>query len=230
MEFFAHLYDTLRHLSPEKLNEFMGYVGPGKLYAVLFLIIFCETGLVVLPFLPGDSLLFAIGAVGADASSPINLPLVAVMLVLAALTGDNTNYWIGRRIGPAVFKGETSRLLNKKHLAHAQAFYEKYGTKTIILARFVPIIRTFAPLVAGIGKMGYARFLLFSVLGAILWVSVCITAGYLLGNVEFVKKHFEIVVLVIIVISVAPAVVEFLRARSKMKRDAQVAQPSRPTK
>lgn len=217
-EFFQRLLDTILHLSPEKLNAFMGYIGVEKLYIVLFLIIFCETGLVVTPFLPGDSLLFALGAIGADDKSPINLPAVAVLLVVAALSGDNANYWLGRKLGPAVFKREDSKLLNKKHLIHAQSFYEKYGSKTIILARFVPIVRTFAPFVAGIGKMNYPRFLAFSIVGAILWVSVCITAGRTLGEVDFVKKHFEIVVLAIIVISVLPAVIEFLRARAHAKR------------
>jgi membrane-associated protein len=220
MEFLFRLYDTLRHLSPVKLNEFFTYVGPGKLYVVIFAIIFCETGLVVLPFLPGDSLLFAIGAIGADANSPISLPIAAVVLVVAALTGDNTNYWIGHKLGPAVFNRESSRLLNKKHLVHAQQFYERYGSKTIILARFVPIVRTFAPFVAGIGRMNYARFLLFSILGAMLWVGVCMSAGYALGQVEFVQKRFEIVVLAIIVISVAPAVVEVMRNMAKAKREA----------
>src|SRR5206468_5683012 len=144
-----------------------------SLYVVLFAIVFCETGLVVTPFLPGDSLIFAIGAVAAR-NIGIDIAVVAPLLVLAALCGDNVNYWLGRRLGPAVFKRESSRLLNKKHLTQAHDFYEKHGSKTIILARFVPILRTFAPLVAGIGKMNYARLLLLSVVGAVMWVSVCL--------------------------------------------------------
>src|SRR4051794_134435 len=136
MEFVNKLVWTIFHLSPKSLNDFLVYVGPGKLYVILFAIVFAETGLVVTPFLPGDSLLFAIGAVGADPGSPLNLPLIAGLLVVAALLGDNTNYWIGYKLGPAVFRREDSRLLNKKHLAKAQAFYEKYGAKTIIIARF----------------------------------------------------------------------------------------------
>ncbi len=220
MEFFRRLIDTLFHLSPDKLNEFINYVGIGKLYLVIFAIVFCETGLVVTPFLPGDSLLFALGAIGADSASPISLPLAAFVLVSAALCGDNANYWLGRRLGPAVFNRESSKLLNKKHLLHAQEFYEKYGSKTIILARFVPVVRTFAPFVAGIGKMSYPRFLAFSLVGAMLWVTVCITAGCLLGKVPFVQKRFEVVVLAIIVISVAPAVIEILKARKKAKATA----------
>src|SRR5215212_8558720 len=167
MEFFKKLIYTIFHLSPDHLNNFTAYVGPNKLYAVLFLIIFAETGLVVTPFLPGDSLLFALGAIGADPKSPINLPLISALLIVAAVLGDAVNYWAGHRIGPKVFTREDSRLLNKKHLKRAQEFYEKYGGKTIILARFVPIVRTFAPFVAGIGNMGYARFFLYNVVGAI---------------------------------------------------------------
>jgi membrane-associated protein len=135
------------------------------------------------------------------------------LLVLAALMGDNVNYWLGRRLGPAVFRREDSRLLNKKHLVRAQEFYKCHGSKTIILARFVPIVRTFAPFVAGFGRMSYARFLIFSIVGAVAWVSICIGAGYVLGSKEFFKKHFELVVLVIVIISLLPMLVELIRAR-----------------
>src|SRR5688572_27655409 len=190
MEFFNKLIWTIFHLSPEHLNNFTTYVGPNKLYAVLFLIIFAETGLVVTPFLPGDSLLFALGAISADPGSPINLPLISGLLIVAAVVGDAVNYWVGYRIGPKVFTRENSRLLNRKHLLRAQEFYEKYGGKTIILARFVPIVRTFAPFVAGIGKMGYARFAIYNVLGGIAWVLICVGAGVIFGEMEFVKKNF----------------------------------------
>ena len=159
------LVDTLIHLSPDSVNSFAHAAGPW-LYVVLFAIVFAETGLVVTPFLPGDSLLFAIGAVAAYPDSPINLPLTAGLLIAAAVIGDAVNYFIGYRLGPQVFHSEKSFLLNKKHLNEAQAFYEKYGAKTIILARFVPIVRTFAPFVAGIGRMNYARFALFNVVAA----------------------------------------------------------------
>ncbi len=177
----------------------------------------------VWPFLPGDSLIFAIGAVAARAG--IEISIVAPLLIAAALIGDNVNYWLGRTLGPAVFKREDSKLLSKKHLTKAQAFYETHGSKTIILARFVPIIRTFAPFVAGIGKMNYGRFLLFSVVGALMWVSICLSGGYFLGSRPFFKKHFELVVLVVIVVSLIPVAVEFLKARQAAKHggDAMLA-------
>jgi membrane-associated protein len=218
MEFFRKLIWTIFHLSPKSLNDFTAYVGPHNLYIVLFLIIFAETGLVVTPFLPGDSLLFALGAIAADPASPINLPLITVLLIVAAVLGDAVNYWVGYRIGPKVFTRENSRLLNKKHLLRAQEFYEKYGGKTIILARFVPIVRTFAPFVAGIGKMGYARFALYNVVGGIAWVLICVIAGYYFGRIEFVQKRFELVIVAIIVISVLPMVIEFILARRRAKR------------
>src|SRR4051812_35875870 len=217
MDFLSRLFHTLFPLTQGKLNDFVQYVGPGKFHVVLFLIIFCETGLVVTPFLPGDSLLFTVGAIGAHPDAAFNVWTMGALLLLAALLGDNTNYWLGRRLGPAVFRREDSRLLNKKHLLKAQSFYETYGRKTIILARFVPIVRTFAPFVAGIGRMNYGRFLLFSILGASFWVTVCITAGYKLAQVAFIRKRFEVVVLIIIAISVLPMVVEFLRARREAK-------------
>jgi len=215
MEFFRKLIWTIFHLSPDHLNNFTAYIGPHNLYIVVFIIMFAETGLVVTPVLPGDSLLFVLGAIGANADSPINLPLVAVLLIVAAVLGDAVNYWIGYRIGPKVFSRENSRLLNKKHLMRAQEFYEKYGGKTIILARFVPIVRTFAPFVAGIGKMGYARFALYNVVGAVAWVLICIVAGYYFGRIEFVQKRFELVIVAIVVISVLPAVIHVMKARKR---------------
>lgn len=227
MEFFRKLIWTIFHLSPQSLNGFTGYVGPHNLYIVLCLIIFAETGLVVTPFLPGDSLLFALGAIAANAGSPINLPLVTVLLIAAAVLGDAVNYWVGYRLGPKVFTRENSRLLNKKHLLRAQEFYEKYGGKTIILARFVPIVRTFAPFVAGIGKMGYAKFAIYNVVGGVAWVLICILAGYFFGTWSFVQKRFEVVIVAIVVISVLPMVIEFMRAR-RAARNAREA-TSAPT-
>lgn len=218
MEFFSRLYDLLRHLGEDaKWRAMIDYVGTPTLYAVMFAIIFAETGLVVTPFLPGDSLLFAIGAIGARGVG-INLPLITVLLIVAAVLGDAVNYWIGYKLGPAVFRREDSRLLNKKHLLKAQEFYEKYGGKTIILARFVPIVRTFAPFVAGVGKMNFFRFWLFNVTGGIAWVVICVAAGYLFGGFEFVKKRFELVIVAIVVISVLPMVFEFWKARQAAKR------------
>jgi membrane-associated protein len=220
MDLLTRLFHTLFPLTQAKLNDFVQYVGPGTFHVVLFAIIFCETGLVVTPFLPGDSLLFTVGALGAHPNAAYGVRSMAALLLLAALLGDNTNYWLGRRLGPAVFRRTNSRLLNQKHLAKAHAFYETYGAKTIILARFVPIVRTFAPFVAGVGRMAYPRFLLFSVVGGAAWVSICIGAGMAFGNLTFVQKHFELVVLAIVLISVLPMAVEVLRARSHAKGNA----------
>ena len=175
MELIQQSLWLVRHLD-EQLNTLAAWNLPG-FYIVLFLIIFAETGLVVTPFLPGDSLLFALGALAASAATPLSLPLLLVLLIVAAVLGDAVNYAIGYRLGPKVFKYESSWLLNKKHLLKAQEFYEKYGSKTIILARFVPIVRTFAPFVAGIGKMNYSRFGFFNVLGGVAWVTICILAA-----------------------------------------------------
>ena len=184
-------------------------------YAILFLIIFCETGLVVTPFLPGDSLLFAIGAISAKGS--LDLFWVIILLTIAAIIGDTVNYWVGNMIGPRVFSSSTSRWLNRKHLERTHEFYEKYGGKTIIIARFIPIIRTFAPFVAGIGKMSYGKFLLYNVVGGILWICLFLFAGYFFGNIPVVKRNFTLVIFAIIVISVLPAVIEFLRARREAR-------------
>ena len=218
MEFFRRLYDLLRHLGEDdKWRQMIEYIGTPTLYAVLFAIVFAETGLVVTPFLPGDSLLFALGAMGAR-DVGINLPVVTILLIVAAILGDAVNYWIGYRLGPAVFKREDSRLLNKKHLLRAQEFYEKYGGKTIILARFVPIVRTFAPFVAGVGKMNFFRFWLFNIVGAIAWVVICVLAGYFLGSIPIIKKNFELVIVLIVIISVLPMAFEFWQARRAAKR------------
>ncbi len=221
MEFLHHVIAFLRRLTnPQDLNVMAGDLGLW-LYVILFAIIFCETGLVIMPFLPGDSLLFAVGALGSLPGTPINLPILGFLLVVAAVLGDAVNYSIGLRLGPAVFHNDSGRWLNKKHLAEAHEFYERYGGKTIILARFVPIIRTFAPFVAGIGKMGYAKFALYNVTGAILWVGLMMVAGRLFGGMDWVRKNFEAVIVAIVIISVLPAVIEYFRARIKSKRLAQ---------
>lgn len=220
MEFLHRLVDTLIHLSPDKLNDLIGYIGTGKLYVLLFVIVFCETGLVVLPFLPGDSLLFALGAVAAGDSSPLSFPLLVLVLCGAANSGDLVNYTLGCRIGPKVFSREGSKLLNKKHLLEAQAFYDRHGRKTIILARFVPVIRTFAPFVAGIGKMQFFRFASFSVLGGLIWVLSILSAGYWFGGQPAIKRNFHLVIVAIIVISVLPAVIEVMRSKARAKKEA----------
>jgi membrane-associated protein len=207
METIQQVLLQVRHLD-QHLNDLAAWNLPA-FYAILFAVIFAETGLVVMPFLPGDSLLFALGAVAAMPGSPLSLPLLLVLLVAAAVLGDAVNYGVGLRLGPKVFKYEQSWFFNKKHLLKAQSFYEKYGSKTIILARFVPIVRTFAPFVAGIGKMNYRRFATFNVVGGVAWVLICVGAGTFFGGIDWVKQRFEMVVIAIIVVSVLPMAVEF---------------------
>jgi membrane-associated protein len=180
-------------------------------YGILILVVFCETGLVVTPFLPGDSLLFAAGTFAALGS--LEVEWIALSLGLAAVTGDSSNYWVGRYVGPRVFTRERSRLFNKDHLMRTQRFYEKHGRKTIILCRFIPIIRTFAPFVAGIGRMPYGVFLSFSVVGTTCWISVFVFGGYFFGNIPIVKNNFTAVILGIIFVSIMPGLVEFIRHR-----------------
>lgn len=180
-------------------------------YAIIFAIVFVETGLVVMPFLPGDSLLFAAGAVASRGI--LNPALLAVGLIVAAIVGDTVNYHVGKAIGPRVMKSESSRWFNKKHLAKTHKFFEKYGGKTIILARFVPIVRTFAPFVAGAGAMTYSKFILYNVVGAIAWVTLMLGSGWALGQVPFVKERFELIVIGIVFLSVLPMVIEWWKAR-----------------
>lgn len=182
-------------------------------YAILFLIVFAETGLVVAPLLPGDSLLFAAGALCSLGN--LDVGVLMALLFVAAVLGDSLNYAIGKRVGEKLFTSTTSKFLNKKHLDRAHAFYEKYGGKTIILARFMPIVRTFAPFVAGIGSMSYGKFFLYNVVGAALWVGSFSMLGYLFAQQPFVKNNFSLVVLGIIVLSIIPAVVEIVRARMR---------------
>ena len=226
-EFFAKIWFLIRHLNDNAAwTDLINHIGTPAVYVSLFAIIFLETGVVIMPFLPGDSLLFAVGAMTAR---PVGLEFWSLfsLLTTAAIIGDALNYTIGKRVGPSIFSRPevpkeqrrlTDRLLNRDHLLKAQAFYVKHGGKTIILARFVPIIRTFAPFVAGIGQMSYPRFAMFNVVGAIAWVGICMFAGRLFGELEFVKKNFELVVLAIIVISVIPVLIEFYRAKQAEKR------------
>lgn len=190
-------------------------------YAILFAIVFAETGLVITPFLPGDSLLFAAGAVASRGN--LNVFVLSGGLIIAAIVGDTVNYHVGKAIGPRVMKSEKSRLFNKKHLDKTHKFFEKYGGKTIILARFVPIVRTFAPFVAGAGAMNYRKFIIYNVTGAIVWVGLMVGSGWLLGNIPFVQRHFETIVIGIIVVSVMPMVVEWWRARSEKPEPSEDA-------
>ena len=192
-------------------------------YGILFLIIFAETGLVVTPFLPGDSLLFAAGAFAAKPETGLNVHLMAALLFVAAVLGDSLNYAIGARLGPAVFKREDSRFLRRKHLERAHAFFAKYGGRAIILARFVPIVRTFVPFVAGVGHMDYKRFLLFNVVGGFIWIYFFIYAGFLFGNQPFVQKNFKLVILAIIIVSVLPMVFEAWRSWRENRKTSPVA-------
>lgn len=184
------------------------------LYVIMFLVIFVETGLVVMPFLPGDSLLFALGALAAVETSGLNIVFLAILLMIAAVLGDSVNYSIGRYVGPKVFrKSEESLLFNKQHLITTQKFYEKYGAKAIVMARFVPIARTFAPFVAGIGEMKRGKFLSYNVVGGILWVNIFLFAGYFFGNLPVVKRNFSVVILAVIVLSVLPMIYEYIQHR-----------------
>ena len=203
------ILDLFLHL-PEHLRDFISAHGM-LVYGLLFLIIFCETGLVVTPFLPGDSLLFAIGAIAADPTSNLNIWVAAGILLIAAILGDTVNYWIGRRFGGWMMR-QFPRIVKPSHIEKTNEFFVRYGGKTIIIARFVPIVRTFAPFVAGIGRMSYAKFLCYNVIGAIVWVVSLTYLGYALGNVPFVKKNFELVILAIIAISILPMIIELGRA------------------
>jgi membrane-associated protein len=208
MELLNKLIDIFLHLD-KHLEQYTQDYG-GWIYLILFIIIFCETGLVVTPFLPGDSLLFAAGAIAALGN--MNVLWLFALLSIAGILGDTVNYWAGNYIGPKAFKSR-SRFLKKEYLERTHQFYEKHGGKTIIIARFIPIIRTFAPFVAGIGSMTYSRFVAYNVSGGILWVAIFVFAGYFFGEAEIVKKNFSLVIIAIVLISVLPGVIEYIRHR-----------------
>ena len=215
MDIANQLLDIFLHLD-KHLASIVGQYGIFT-YAILFLIIFMETGFVVTPFLPGDSLLFAVGALAA--SDVFNIALIYALLLTAAILGDTVNYWIGKVVGTKVFEKD-HRLIKKEYLIKTQKFYEKHGGITIIIARFIPIIRTFAPFVAGVGTMEYRKFISYNIIGAFLWVTLFLLGGFFFGNIPIVKEHFEIVVLGIIIISVLPIVYEYTKKlRSKPKED-----------
>jgi membrane-associated protein len=210
MDLLPRIIDLFLHLD-QHLGQLISQYGTWT-HLILFLIVFCETGLVVTPFLPGDSLLFAAGTFAALGA--LDLWMVVLLLILAAIVGDTVNYWIGAYIGPRAFRGDI-RFLRKEYLDRTHAFYEKHGGKTIIMARFVPIIRTFAPFVAGVGAMSYPRFITYNVVGAVLWVGLFVLGGYFFGNISVVRENFTLVILAIIGISVLPIVIEALRARGR---------------
>ena len=211
MDILASFIDVVLHLDTH-LQWLVTNYGHW-VYLILFLIIFCETGLVVTPFLPGDSLLFVAGAVAAGGGMYVHA--LFALLVVASFSGDNTNYWIGRFAGPRLFRGGRSRVLDPAHLERTRAFYARHGGKTVLIARFLPIVRTFAPFVAGIGRMHYASFLAYSAGGAVLWIGSLTYAGYYFGNIPVIKQNLSLVIVAIVFLSVVPGIVEFLRNRAR---------------
>jgi membrane-associated protein len=203
-----NIVDLFLHLD-QHLSQLISQYGTGT-HLILFLIVFCETGLVITPFLPGDSLLFAAGTFAALGA--LDVRLVVVLLIIAAVVGDTVNYWVGSYIGPRAFRGNV-KFLKQEYLERTHAFYEKHGGKTVILARFIPIIRTFAPFVAGVGAMSYPKFILYNIVGAVLWVGLFVLGGYFFGNIPTVRENFTLVILAIIALSVLPIAVEAVRAR-----------------
>jgi membrane-associated protein len=217
MNWFEKLLNIILHLNlylPQVTHTYGSWI-----YALLFLIIFAETGLVVTPFLPGESLLFAVGTLTAQEDS-LNFPVIVFLLTLAAILGNTTNYWIGKKIGKKLFSNPQSRIFNQKHLEQTHAFYERHGAKTILLSRFIPLIRTFAPFVAGMGSMSYRKFFAYNVIGAFVWVFGIVLLGHFFGNIPYVQKNFSLVILAIVVVSMIPFALEILRGwlgRSKVK-------------
>jgi membrane-associated protein len=208
IEFILHLDSNLTYM----IDHYGIWV-----YAILFIVVFCETGLVITPFLPGDSLIFAAGAL-AVAYGSFNIWALFIVFVTAAILGDTVNYWIGNYVGPKVFRQEDSRLFKKKYLDQAHVFYEKHGSKTIVLARFVPIVRTFAPFVAGVGEMNYRKFIVYNVLGGFLWVTIFLSMGYWVGNQPFVQDNFGLVLIAMIVISFMPMAIDFIMEWMKARK------------
>jgi membrane-associated protein len=213
------LIDFILHID-KHLTELAAEYGK-TVYLILFAIVFCETGLVVTPFLPGDSLLFAAGALASK--DALNVHVLAALLLVAAVIGDAVNYAAGCYIGPKVFERKSSKVFRPEYLQRTQKFFEKYGSKAIVLARFVPIVRTFAPFLAGVGTMSYPKFAAYNVIGAVLWVGLFTYGGYIFGQVSFVEKNFKLVILAIIFVSVLPIVIEYIRARREARATAKLA-------
>ncbi|HOM95108.1 MAG TPA: DedA family protein [Candidatus Saccharicenans sp.] len=223
MDFIEKFIDILIHVD-RYISQFIDQFGIWT-YLVLFLVIFAETGLVITPFFPGDSLLFAAGAIAAIGD--LNIINLFLLLSLAAFLGNLSNYWIGYKIGPEIFKKERSRLFNKNYLNRTHEFYEKHGSITIVIARFMPFIRTFAPFVAGIGKMTYFKFMIYSLVGSVMWVALFLFGGYYFGNISVVKENFSLVIIAIIVISLIPAAISYIHSRKGSKASA-TGEPDRP--
>jgi membrane-associated protein len=216
MEWIAKLVNIILHLNLY-IGQLADSYGPW-VYALLFVIIFSETGLVVTPFLPGDALLFAVGTLTAS-NGPLNLPLILVLLTVAGILGHTTNYWIGNKIGRKLFSNPQSRIFRQKHLEQTHAFFDRHGAKTIMLSRFIPLIRTFAPFVAGMGSMSYRKFFAYNVIGAFIWVFSVVFLGHFFGNIPYVQKNFSLVILAIIIVSMIPPSVEIVRGWVSQKRD-----------
>ncbi len=209
MDWLANFFNIILHLNVSLKGVADSY--GSWIYALLFLIIFCETGLVVTPFLPGDALLFTVGTLTA-LDGPLNLLAILVLLTVAGILGHTTNYWIGNKIGQKLFSNPRSRIFNQKHLEQTHAFYERHGAKTIMLSRFIPLIRTFAPFVAGMGSMNYRKFFAYNVIGAFVWVFGIVLLGHFFGNIPYVQKNYSLVILAIVVISMIPPALEIFRA------------------
>jgi len=216
LDLVAQFIDIVLHLDQHLVWVVQNY--GAYIYALLFLIIFCETGLVVTPFLPGDSLLFVAGTLAATGHMDVHG--VFAVLATASFLGDNTNYWIGRFVGPKVFRSRESRWLNRAYLDKTHQFYERHGGKTIVIARFMPIVRTFAPFVAGIGRMTYGHFLAYSLAGSVFWISAFVYGGYYFGNIPFIKQNLTWFIIAIVLLSIAPGIVAWLRARAETRRQA----------
>lgn len=216
MEFIQFVIDVLLHID-EFLADLIAQYG-GWIYAILFIVIFCETGLVVTPFLPGDSLLFVAGALVSLDTNNLNVHLLVLILILAAVLGDTSNYLIGRHFGKWLFRDPDSRIFRRSYLDQTHAFYEKYGGKTIILARFVPVVRTFAPFVAGMGHMNYTHFFSFNVIGGVIWVASITYLGYFFGGIDLVQNNLKVLIVAIIFISILPAAIEVLREKRKSRK------------
>jgi len=220
MEYVHFLIDFILHIDVH-LTELVANYGVW-VYAILFLIVFCETGLVVTPFLPGDSMLFVAGTLAASSSTgDFNIIVLNITLIIAAILGDATNYTIGRFFGEKLFSNPNSKIFKQSYLEKTHHFYEKHGGKTIILARFVPIVRTFAPFVAGMGRMGYKHFAAFNVIGGVAWVMIFTLLGYFVGTIPWVQKNLKLLMVVIIIVSILPGIIEVMRERAKGKKEAK---------
>lgn len=219
MELLSIVADVIFHID-RHIGLLINYFGIWS-YVIIFIIIFIETGLVIFPFLPGDSLLFALGAFAAIGS--FDVLLIFTVVSVAAIIGDTVNYWVGCKIGPRVFNREGGRFLNRKYLLKTKEFYDRHGGKTIIIARFIPVIRTFAPFIAGVGRMYYPRFLLYNILGGLLWPLVFVLSGYFFGNIPLVKKYFSVLIIAIVILSVIPLIIGAVIARRKEQHKQNIS-------